>query len=236
MSIQIQHISSGSKGNSIIVSDGVTSLMFDAGISYPKLQRKLYDLGYKFKDIDGVFITHEHGDHFMAVPPMIENGMQVYMSEGTASKTGTPGYMVSVLRDQKEVKLKSFSVLPFRVEHDAVEPMGFIFHSHSSNERGVYLTDAIVVPPIVSSKINYWIIECNYSKGLLRDSHYDDMLKDRIRRSHISFENLKAYMSQVDTSGTRMIILIHLSDSNSDEALFVSELQAVLGVPVYAPT
>ena len=99
----------------------------------------------------------------------------------------------------------------------------------------MYLTDSLEVPPIVSSKINYWIIECNYSEDLLRDSEYDEYLKDRIRGSHMSFENLKEYMSLVDTSGARMIMLIHLSDSNSHEELFINELQAVLGVPVYAP-
>jgi phosphoribosyl 1,2-cyclic phosphodiesterase len=209
--------------------------MFDAGLSYPKLQRKLYDLGYQFKDINGVFITHEHKDHFMAVPKMIEAGMDVYMSGGTAEATSSPEYMIHLLNNEQHLVAGTFTVLPFEVEHDAMEPMGFIFHSHYTNERGLYLTDTMQVPPIVTSKINYWIIECNYSEDKLQNSEYDEYLKDRIRDSHMCFENLKVYMSLVDTSGAKKMVLVHLSDANSDEALFVDELQALLGVPVYAP-
>lgn len=235
MSIEIIHLASGSAGNSVLVTDGVSYLMFDAGLSYRKLSNHLYEAEVLFSQIKGIFITHEHGDHCKAVPDLAKYAYPLYMSEGTALALNIhPSYFEPVYHNQRQF-VGSFQVVPFDVTHDASEPMGFLFKSMVTQETGVYITDTMQMPPIVSKDINYWIIECNYSEDILESGVYHEALKNRVRQSHMSFENLERYLKQVDTSGAKKVILIHLSSANADREQFVNGLQAVLGVPVFAP-
>ena len=54
---------SGSSGNCLLVSDGVTHILLDAGISMRRIEAALRQTGLSLSDISGVLITHEHYDH-----------------------------------------------------------------------------------------------------------------------------------------------------------------------------
>ena len=56
-------IASGSSGNCIYVGSDATHLLVDVGISGKRTEVGLRELGLSMKDIDGIFITHEHADH-----------------------------------------------------------------------------------------------------------------------------------------------------------------------------
>ena len=53
----IKPLASSSMGNSYLVSDGETSLLLDAGISYKRIQK---GGGFKTHEIQGCLISHEH--------------------------------------------------------------------------------------------------------------------------------------------------------------------------------
>jgi phosphoribosyl 1,2-cyclic phosphodiesterase len=46
-------------------------------------------------------------------------------------------------------------------------------------------------------------------------------------------EQVKEFLKANDLSKVQQIVLIHLSDGNSDEALFKTEIQKLTGKPVY---
>ena len=58
---------SGSSGNCLLVSDGVTHILLDAGISMRRIEAALRQTGLSLSDISGVLITHEHSDHVSAL-------------------------------------------------------------------------------------------------------------------------------------------------------------------------
>ena len=61
--LQISVLGSGSAGNSAVVFTGETRLLIDAGLSSRQLNRRLEAVGVDPATLDGILITHEHGDH-----------------------------------------------------------------------------------------------------------------------------------------------------------------------------
>ncbi len=236
--LTIEHIASGSAGNAILVDDGESSLLFDAGLSYNQLRKRLLSKGYLLSDLSGILITHEHNDHCKAVEALLMTGRSVYMSRGTAEAKAYMPSMYKQLTSMKEYEIGSFNVKPLDVFHDAAEPMGFLFVSKNRPVKGVYIADTSEIPYKFNG-VTHWIIECNYAEDILERNTHNEILKQRIRKSHMSFEGLKLFFQQMKEEGglseTKQITLVHLSDSNSNEAKFIKELQQLTGVPVYAP-
>jgi ribonuclease BN (tRNA processing enzyme) len=76
--------------------------------------------------------------------------------------------------------------------------------------------------------LNNIIIEANYSKEIIDKKFGPDsdkeFLRNRILKSHFSLANCKDILSANDLSQVNNIVLIHLSDSNSDEKQFKKEI------------
>ena len=63
MSVEVHVLASGSDGNCYVVRNEDTAVMVDAGLSFKKIQ-SLMDLnGIDEKEIQALFVTHEHSDH-----------------------------------------------------------------------------------------------------------------------------------------------------------------------------
>ena len=56
-------IASGSSGNCIYVGTDTTHVLVDVGISRKRTEEGLHSLGIDPRELDAVFITHEHSDH-----------------------------------------------------------------------------------------------------------------------------------------------------------------------------
>ena len=79
-----QIIESSSSGNcSYLECDGVKFLI-DAGVGIRKVRSFLAGRGVQIGDLDGIFITHEHADHFCALRHFADCGVKVYANKPTA--------------------------------------------------------------------------------------------------------------------------------------------------------
>jgi phosphoribosyl 1,2-cyclic phosphodiesterase len=76
-------LSSGSKGNSTVVTGGSTRILVDAGLSCRELFKRMKAAGEDPAMLDAILITHEHSDHI--------NGVAV-----TARKLGVPVYFTEM--------------------------------------------------------------------------------------------------------------------------------------------
>ncbi|HEX6285650.1 MAG TPA: MBL fold metallo-hydrolase, partial [Pyrinomonadaceae bacterium] len=56
-------LGSGSTGNAVLIVAGNTRVLVDAGLSAKEIVRRLALVGEDVKQLDGVLVTHEHGDH-----------------------------------------------------------------------------------------------------------------------------------------------------------------------------
>lgn len=224
--LAIHHIASGSDGNAILVDDGQTKLLFDAGLPYKKLARKI-----AFSQLAGVFVTHEHADHSKAVPELLRRGIPVFLSRGTWMALEIESGPFYAIKHKEAIRRGTFQVMAFNVHHDAAEPLGFLFESQYG-AKGIYIADSAYVNYSFKG-ITHFLIECNYTEEKLAAGEYSEFLKNRIRRTHMSFANIKRFLANSDLSKAEEIHLIHLSSANSDAKRFVKEIQELTGVPTY---
>ena len=82
--MQYISVSSGSSGNCHFISDGSTKILIDAGLSGKKIEKNLLEHSQELKDIQGIFVTHEHLDHIKGVGILSRRyDIPVYATEGT---------------------------------------------------------------------------------------------------------------------------------------------------------
>ena len=86
--------------------------------------------------------------------------------------------------------------------------------------------------------MNHWLVEANYADDILdrniADGRIPISMRPRLLKSHMEIETIKGLLSENDLSQTQNIVLIHLSDGNSNEKRFVDEVISLTGKPVFA--
>lgn len=220
---------SGSKGNCYRLTGGDSTLLLEAGVKIHQVQQAV---NYHLANIDGVLISHEHSDHSHAVKALVRRGIKVYMSHGTANALELDADSYYKLADMEQIKIGSFTVLPFATKHDAAEPLGFYIAQGS--ERLVFATDTYFVP-LTFKRVTYWMLECNYSEFILKQNieagKIHKVLANRLLKSHFSLENLLKFLSKQDLSCTKKIYLLHTSQENGDPEYFERRVRQVTGKP-----
>lgn len=232
--IEIRTLATGSTGNCYWISDGSTPLLLECGISFKNIQRAL---NFRTSDIAGVLVTHEHKDHCKAVREVADRGLDIYMSPGTKSAVDIDHHRIRAVENKKQFKLGTWTILPFDTEHDTAEPFGFLLAS-ANGSKLLFLTDTYYCRYKFKG-LTHLMIECNYSYKILTENVNNGRihagLKKRVMQSHFSLENVIEFLKANDLSKVQEIHLLHLSDSNSDEALFKQEVQKATGKLVYVP-
>ncbi|EMK3130737.1 MBL fold metallo-hydrolase [Listeria monocytogenes] len=231
--MNIKTIASGSKGNAYVISSGRSKLLIECGINFDVIRKAL---DFDLSDVTGCLISHEHGDHTAGVKKMLRtSNIKIYASEGTLFTLNVPDNRQFILKEKQAQNVGDWTVLPFRTEHDAEEPLGFMIQYQ--NERLLFITDSYFVR-YKFKNINYLMIECNYSADILEENVINKVIhpvqKKRVLQSHFSLENVKDFLKANDLSQLREIHLLHISDKNGDKERFKKEIQAITGIPVYA--
>jgi len=230
--IEITTIASGSKGNCYKISDSTTTLLIEAGIRFPLIRE---GFSFKLSQVAGCLISHEHGDHSKAVKNVMKAGIDCYMSLGTARALKLSGHRLKIVRSKELFTVGTFKVLPFNAQHDCAEPYGYLLQS-KNGEKLVFITDSFYCRYRFPG-VNYYMVECNYSKDLLekniKSGIVPEAIRNRIVKSHFELENVKEFFRVNDMSKVKQIHLIHISQNNGDPELFKSEIQKLCGKPVY---
>lgn len=228
---EFKSYASGSKGNMYTLTDGKTKIMIEAGINIKEIRKSL---NFKMSQVDGLLLSHSHGDHSKAIKNVLNNGIDCYMSEDTAKELNINHHRFKKIEARKQFQIGTFTILPFEAEHD-VTTYGFLI-VNEKGQRFLFITDSYYCR-YKFKNISHIAIECNYSidilnrnidKGLVHPA-----LKYRLMKSHFSLENVKEFLKANDLSKVQEIHLIHLSDNNSDEQRFKREIQELTGKPVY---
>lgn len=231
--MEIKVLASSSSGNAYIIGDGHTSLLLDAGIPLKAIQ---IGSGFTIRKMSGCFITHAHLDHCKAAKELAYFGVDIYTSQGTIEACRLNGHRIRPVKALEELRVGTFQVLPFDVEHDAPEPLGFLFASTVTGEKLLYFTDTYFIRYRFNG-LTHIMAECNYSmEGIQRsvDAGYISIERvPRLVKSHMSLQHLLDMLRANDLRLVRQIYLLHLSNDNSDEQRFREEVQKLTGAEVY---
>lgn len=231
--MDIKVLASGSTGNAYLVGDGQTTLLLDAGIPIKAIQ---IGSGFRVRQITGCFITHAHQDHSKAAKDLARFGVDIYTSQGTIEACQLAGHRIRPVKALEELRVGTFQVLPFDVDHDAPEPLGFLFTSMTTREKLLYFTDTYFVRYRFNG-LTHIMAECNYSMEGIQHSVEAGYIPiervPRLMKSHMSLEHLLDMLRANDLRNLRQIYLLHLSNDNSEEQRFREEVQKQTGAEVY---
>lgn len=231
--MRLNVLGSDSNGNCYVLQNDKEVLIIEAGVRFSEVKKALK---WQLSKVVGAVITHEHNDHAKYVRDFVSNGITVLALPSVFKAKG-----IDSLSFRKEIEpmhgyiVGGFKVFAMPVCHD-VPCVGFIIE-HEDMGRMLFVTDTMMLEYRVPG-LNHILLEANYSEDIL-DTKIEAgsvplSMKPRLIHSHMEIETTKGILRANDLSGVNEIVLIHLSNGNSDERRFVREVQETSGKPVYA--
>ncbi|MDT8998958.1 MBL fold metallo-hydrolase [Paucibacter sp. APW11] len=233
-------LGSGSGGNATVVeaSQGITQtrLLIDCGFSLRELERRLSLRGLSGADLDGIFVTHEHGDHVgCALALAGKYRIPLWASAGTWRAIGKEGFepqLLKLCRDGQVIGFGDLRLQPFAVPHDAEEPLQ-LRCDDGHHSLGI-ITDAGSISARMTEALqgcHALLLECNHDEEMLRRSAYPASLKKRILGSHGHLSNHSAadLLARCLHAGLHTVVAAHLSEKNNLPELALAALQQCLG-------
>lgn len=222
-------LASGSSGNSYILESPTGKLIIEAGITYKEI---LQGLQFKLGEVVGCLLSHSHLDHSKSAKTLMDYGIDVYANKETIEALNLSGHRVNEVEPLKQFTIGDFKIIGFPVEHD-VAGLGYLIQYVPTKEKLLFLTDSFY-SRYKFKGLNYICIECNYIKETLdkniEEGHISMEMKPRLLQSHFSLENVKEFLKANDLIQCREIILLHLSDRNSDSEQMIREIEELTGI------
>ncbi|MEY2440530.1 MAG: hypothetical protein QOI34_1915 [Verrucomicrobiota bacterium] len=231
-------LGSGSAGNSALVATDHCRLLVDGGLSARQLVLRLEQCGVTPDQLDGVLLTHEHGDHICGLEVLCRKfTLPIFCNALTAEAIRCDGALDGhrnwrIFRTGADFSICDIHVQTFPVPHDAVEPVGFTFHA-GSRALG-YITDLGYATKMLTERlreVHTLVIETNHDEKLLQnDSHRPWPVKQRIQSRHGHLSNIAAagVIAELLPGKIERVVLGHLSrDCNRPELAFAA-VQTVL--------
>lgn len=229
-------IASGSKGNCALYVYDDTYILIDMGVSVRSLKQSLLKVGVNIEDLTAILITHEHTDHIKGISTFAKKyNTPIYATKDTVreiiKKTPHASDILYTITADLPIAIGDVSVTAMLTPHDAVCSVGYII-SNDMQSLG-YVTDIGFMPNAIKSKLigcDIVVIESNHDPYLLRNCDYPWSIKERIAGSHghLSNADCATCVAQLVKTGTKTVVLAHLSEQSNTPLLAFSETKQAL--------
>jgi phosphoribosyl 1,2-cyclic phosphodiesterase len=146
----------------------------------------------------------------------------VYSAELTLAACTNKHRREHYISNETLTRLDSFDVLAFDVNHDAIEPLGFVVREKSTGEYMLFATDTSHISHKFKFPFDIVAVECSYERERLEsyveDEAINESLAKRLLTSHQEQQVCIDYLQdKCDLSKCREIHLLHLSSNNIDK-------------------
>src|SRR5437660_9037165 len=231
-------LGSGSGGNSALVATDHCKILIDGGLSARQIALRLEQCGVTLEQLDGVLLTHEHGDHVCGLEVLCRKlDVPIYCNALTAEAIRCDGALDRyrnwrIFRTGAEFAICDILVQTFPVPHDAVDPIGFAFYAGSSSLG--FITDLGYATKMVVErlrKVHTLVIETNHDEKMLQDDpHRPWPVKQRIqsRHGHLSNAAAATVIGQLLNGKLERVVLGHLSRDCNTPELAAGAIRAML--------
>lgn len=233
--MRICNLASGSSGNCTYIESANAKILVDNGKPLPYIFNALNELAVTPESINAILITHEHSDHI--------KGIQKFVN-----MYNTPVYahisLKEILLKQLHLPVDKFEffdtdfnindlhIQPFPLPHDSKFCVGYRV---SENDAIVSICTDLgcfsdkTFDAIKSSALVY--LESNYDPEMLMSyPNYPIFLKRRIngKNGHLSNMDCAKAIEKLVQSGTRLVVLSHISEHSNTVNLAVGTIASYL--------
>lgn len=210
-------------------------ILVDDGLSCKETDARLSLLGLSGNDIDAIIVTHEHIDHIKGVDNFSKKyNVPVFAHEDVWA---TMYNKLPKMEDKNRkiftdaFEFKDLLIEPVEVPHD-VKCFGFSLNE--KDKRISILTDLghttdKIFESVKGSQLVY--VEANHDLGMLRNCEkYPLSLRMRIagKNGHLSNDASAEIIEKLVKTGTRQIVLAHLSTENNTPELAFNYITSLL--------
>ena len=232
--MKISVLGSGSTGNAVLLVANGTRVLVDAGMSAREIVRRMAILGEDANSLDGILVTHEHGDHCGGLRVLMRDlDGPVFISAKTHEAYACESRRVGIANDEPrkrtdalrdrtveidsghDFQIGKIEFHPFTVPHDAVDNFGFT--ATHDGVKVATLLDFGHITTLITERLRGCaaiVIESNHSRDMLKTvEHYPWELKQRIlsRLGHLSNEDVAEWLVDGFDGQAQHLVLAHLS-------------------------
>ncbi|AMB96645.1 MBL fold metallo-hydrolase [Aerococcus urinae] len=235
--MRICMLASGSTGNVTYIETPQRNILVDAGLSGKRIEELLQEIGRDAKDLDAIFISHEHSDHSKGAGIMARRyQLPIYANADTWSyleqKCGKLDADQKIIMEPGErISFGDVDILSFPVSHDSINAQFYAFQKDS--KQFAMMTDLGYVSDRLAGLVynsDALMIESNYDNDMLRMGKYPWRLKQRIfsDRGHLSNVETAEALTKMIGERTKRVYLGHISRENNLNALALETNTAIL--------
>ena len=223
---ELQVVGSGSKGNTYLLKTSKRVLILDLGCKWEDIMKSL---NYQIDNVAACLVSHVHSDHSKSIPNALKYQLPVYSCQDVADKFKG----VIPLKCGKKYRIGDFTVQPISVEHN-VENYCFVI-DHPETGRCVYVTDCVRFPYRLR-KANHWLLEANYSNDIVIDHMMNGYEIRSQNQYHMELEDTIECIKNNMSSELNNVVLVHLSNNQSDEQMFAKKVYEEIGIKPFVAT
>ena len=228
-------LASGSEGNCYVYASGRQRILVDAGKNTRYINQRLGELALSVGDLTHILITHSHSDHVSALPVLLKHTRATLVcSHGTFTAIASRlpcGVPVTLFNPGEELALGEIPAKTFSTSHDAPGSCGYVLGRGA--EQVAVCTDLGTMSGDLFETIRgsgTVLLECNHDVQRLWNGPYPYPLKQRILsdRGHLSNAFSAKVAVRLCQTGTRRLLLAHLSAENNTPQLALSAVRGAL--------
>ena len=218
--MKLKCLGSGSSGNCylLIASNGET-LIIDPGIPIKEIKKAL---NWNVSCVVGAVCTHHHTDHAKSVKDLEQMGIPVLKPYESSKKISVDGAGWAIQYFELTDKNRRF--MHTNTDGSECPCYGFLI-SHPEMGRLLYITDTELIKWRFYD-IHQILVEANYSKKIIQE---DDPNYEHVCRGHMELETTLEFLKVNKSMDLRNVVLLHLSDDNSDAEMFAARAKEVVG-------
>ncbi|HEY1958696.1 MAG TPA: MBL fold metallo-hydrolase, partial [Polyangiaceae bacterium] len=228
--MRIWVLGTGSSGNSLLVEADGTRLLIEAGIGPKNASARMRMLGGDLRGVDGIVVTHHHGDHAGQLEPMCKAlgapragsslPAMVHLHDGVGVERVRHRFAVRRHRAGESFEVGALRVRTVPVVHDA--PHVALAIQSKTHTFGFVTDVGTVTAPLVEllTSCNTVMMESNFCPQLLELGPYPRSLRRRIagHLGHLSNGQAAALAGTIARHAASKIFLCHLSQVNNEPA------------------
>lgn len=217
------------------------TLLIECGFNYKELSKRLLNKGLSLRNVDAILVSHEHHDHSIAVPKLVERGIKVFAPKSVFEHYSVLDEINKSDIMQSRVKRRiadEIDVIGLDLEHKNADGsktynLGYIIQCECDygTHNIFFATDTHYIKYDLSDwKFHTIFLEANnFARNIIMSmkhakengDKFKEMHYDRVLHSHMLVENtIKTLIGTKKRNGfdlteTHTIYLIHLSASGN---------------------